>query len=186
MEPEHHHSQEHGSGYRDVNGQWVESGTPYHSHHQSPHHQSPVHEYNGFVYNSMSMPPMYAASSLPSMAPPRTAHQQLQPLIMPPWPSMLTSQSAYANPHFALPPIPATPITTPMSAPATTGRMHPTPRKTLTDADRRKMCQYAESHPTVKQNEIGGKWVPYLYKNCANAFSHVWCRTKVCCMMLLL
>jgi hypothetical protein len=151
MEPEHH-SQEHGSGFHDASGQWVESGTPYHS-----HHQSPVHEYNGFVFNSMPMEPMYASSSMPNMAPPRTAHQQLQPLIMPPWPSMLTSQSAYANPLFPSAPIPATPITTPMSAPPTTGRTQSTPRKTLTDADRRKMCQYAEAHPTVKQTEIGGK-----------------------------
>jgi hypothetical protein len=27
----------------------------------------------------------------------------------------------------------------------------------LTDSERKKMCLYAESHPTVKQTEIGGK-----------------------------
>ncbi|KAF2195583.1 CenpB-DNA-bind-domain-containing protein [Zopfia rhizophila CBS 207.26] len=31
----------------------------------------------------------------------------------------------------------------------------PTPQKTLTDADRRRMCLYHEEHPTVKQTEIG-------------------------------
>jgi hypothetical protein len=44
-----------------------------------------------------------------------------------------------------------------VSAPPTTGRTSSTPRKTLTDADRRRMCLYAEEHPTVKQTEIGGK-----------------------------
>jgi hypothetical protein len=31
-----------------------------------------------------------------------------------------------------------------------------TPRRTLTDDDRRRMCEYHESHPGVKQTEIGG------------------------------
>jgi hypothetical protein len=153
MDPEHH-SQEHGSGY-DASGQWMENGTPYHS-----QHQSPVHEYNGYMFNPIPIEPMYSTSSMPAMPPPRTAHQQLQPLIMPPWPSMLTSASGYTGHSSALypsAPIPAPPISAPMSAPPTTGRPQSTPRKTLTDADRRKMCQYAEAHPTVKQTEIGGE-----------------------------
>ncbi|TGZ79114.1 hypothetical protein EX30DRAFT_373257 [Ascodesmis nigricans] len=32
-----------------------------------------------------------------------------------------------------------------------------TPRRTLTDSDRRKMCLYHEANPTVKQTEIGGR-----------------------------
>jgi hypothetical protein len=43
--------------------------------------------------------------------------------------------------------VPMVPITT------TAG---PTPRRMLTDDDRRRMCEYHESHPGVKQTEIGG------------------------------
>jgi hypothetical protein len=31
-----------------------------------------------------------------------------------------------------------------------------TPRPTLTDDDRRRICEYHESHPLAKQTEIGG------------------------------
>ena len=31
-----------------------------------------------------------------------------------------------------------------------------TPRRVLTDDDRRRMCEYHESHPGVKQTDIGG------------------------------
>ena len=150
MTMEHDHHQEHGSAYHDPTGQWTDGGNVYHS-----QHHSPVHEYNGFAYNPMPMEPMYAAGSMP---PPRTTHQALQPLIMPQWPSMLTSQSTYVPPLFPSAPLPAPPVSAPLSAPATTGRhTSSTPRKTLTDADRRRMCLYAEEHPTVKQTEIGGK-----------------------------
>jgi hypothetical protein len=157
MEPNHHHHtpvQEHGGagGFHDANtGQWVDNSTPFQS-----HHHSPVNEYNGFGFNPMPMEPaMFMSTSMPPQQ--RNTPQQLQPLIMPPWPSMLTSQSNYATPVFQSAPIATTPITTPMSAPAATGRPQSTPRKTLTDADRRKMCQYAEANPTVKQTEIGGE-----------------------------
>jgi len=46
--------------------------------------------------------------------------------------------------------------------PMATHLLHPptvstsTPRRTLTDMDRRKMCIYHEENPTVKQTEIGG------------------------------
>jgi len=90
--------------------------------------------------------------------PPRPAHPQLQPLIMPQmpqWPSMLTSQSTYQPPLFPSAPVPITPASaTPVSATSTQTRTS-TPRKTLTDTDRRRMCQYHEENPTVKQTEIG-------------------------------
>src|SRR5947207_15435134 len=86
MEQEHHH-QEPGNAFPDANGQWPENNNVFHS-----HHQSPVHEYNGFAFTPMPLEPMYAASTMP---PPRTTHQQLQPLIMPTWPRMLTRQSPY-------------------------------------------------------------------------------------------
>lgn len=31
------------------------------------------------------------------------------------------------------------------------------PRRTLTNEDRRNMCNYADEHPDAKQTEIGGK-----------------------------
>jgi hypothetical protein len=37
-------------------------------------------------------------------------------------------------------------------------RLRPySPRRTLTDSDRRRMCQYPEENPSVKQTEIGGE-----------------------------
>ncbi|CAN9196467.1 unnamed protein product [Alternaria alternata] len=74
---------------------------------------------------------------------PRTTHPQLQPLIMPQMPQWPT-------------PLPITPASaTPVSASSTHSRTSSTPRKTLTDSDRRRMCQYHEENPTVKQTEIG-------------------------------
>lgn len=177
MEQEHH--QEPGYGYHDANSQhWVEGNTGYHS-----HHQSPVQEHNGFAFQPMPMEPMYASSSMP---PPRTTYQQLQPLITPQWPSMLTSQSSFHTPLYPSAPIQSAQIVTPQSAPATTGRTSSTPRKTLTDGDRKRMCQYAEEHPTVKQTEIGGELLfNHLTISSLTDYSHVRCRTKVCLDMLL-
>ena len=169
MDPDHHHSQEQGSGgyHHDVHDQWVSGGpSPYQS-----HHQSPVHEYTAFNFSGLPMEPMYVTTAPPPMMPPQarsTSHQQLQPLMVPPWPSQLTSaNSAYPSAMFHHTPVSATtPITTPMSAPPTTGRHSDRPRKTLTDADRRRMCKYAEDHPTVKQTEIGGQsdyWLSSLF-----------------------
>lgn len=156
MDHEHQHRNE--TTYHENPGQWVDP----HHYHPPSHHQSPVNEYSGFAFSPMPMEPMYTAP----MQPPRTTHQQLQPLIMPQWPSMLTSQSSYGTPLFAAAPISSTSSnTTPVAAqPATTTpisatstRSSSTPRKTLTDADRRKMCLYHEENPTVKQTEIGGE-----------------------------
>lgn len=157
-----HGHQEHGHGFTDPDQDpWMDpQHTGYHS-----QHQSPVHEYPGMHFSPLQMQqlqPMYTNPSLPIA---RNAHQQLQPLIMPQpqWPSMLTSQSSYNQSilHSATIPTPSTaqtPIATPLSAPPTTGRST-APRKTLTDADRRRMCQYSEEHPNVKQTEIGGTYM---------------------------
>ncbi|KAF2267818.1 CenpB-DNA-bind-domain-containing protein, partial [Lojkania enalia] len=127
---------------------WHDNG----AYHQ-PQHQSPVQDYNGFSnYTGLPMEPLYTTQ----MHPPRTTHPQLQPLIMPQWPSMLTSQSTYVPPIYPSAPVPITPASaTPVSATSTHSRTSSTPRKTLTDADRRRMCLYHEEHPTVKQTEIG-------------------------------
>ncbi|KAI9849455.1 MAG: hypothetical protein M1837_004075 [Sclerophora amabilis] len=118
----------------------------------SSQHQSPVNEYNGFSFMqaSQSTP---GDSTFSQMNPPSMAHQQsLRPLIVPPWPSMLTSQSTFA-PSMAS----TAPASAPPTAPVRVQSSHSSgpPRKTLTDADRRRMCLYHEENPTVKQTEIG-------------------------------
>jgi hypothetical protein len=135
---------ERGSGFHEVHGAWGETAFP-------PHH-SPINGYHSFPYNGI-MEPMY-----PRPQQQRSSHQQLQPLTVPPWPSLLTSQSNYANGPVMAAPVSMTPVTaTPKSAPPSF-RTHDRPRKTLTDDDRRRMCQFAAENPTVKQTEIGGKW----------------------------
>ncbi|KAF1925550.1 CenpB-DNA-bind-domain-containing protein [Didymella exigua CBS 183.55] len=148
MDHEHHHQEP----FDDHTG-WHENG-------QYPHHSSPVQDFNGFhAYTPMPMEPIYGNGMHPphpQHPAPRSMHQQLQPLIMPQWPSMLTSQSTYQPSIFPSAPVPITPASaTPVSATSTHSRTSSTPRKTLTDHDRRRMCQYHEDNPTVKQTEIG-------------------------------
>jgi hypothetical protein len=150
MESEHH--QERSNGYEMQGQHWIEGGSPFHS-----HHQSPAHEYNGFAFTGLQMDSMYSTTASMQPPPVRATQQQLQPLILPPWPSLLTSQSSYPTPIYQSSPASATtPIKTPVSAPPISGRPD-RPRRTLTDNDRRKMCEYAEANPKVKQTEIGGK-----------------------------
>ena len=162
------HSQAHGSGMHDVHGMWVEGGTPYQS-----HHQSPQQEYSGFAFNAMPMDSLYGNHNMPP--PPRAVQPQLHPLVTTPWPSMLTSQSNYGTPvnstpiYTPTPPSVSPPVpTTPISAPPTSARSYDRPRKTLTDQQRREMCIYAEQNPDAKQNQIGSKseyQIPFL-TNC--------------------
>ena len=130
------------------------------------HHGTPAQEYSGFNFGGphVAMEPGAFGSTVQqrSMAP------QLQPLVMPQWPSMLSSQSHSSYQPVYPPPVqPIQPITlgalqTPVSA--TSARSASTPRKTLTDIDRKRMCQYAEDHPNSKQTEIGGtySWFDHL------------------------
>ncbi|KAI9727451.1 MAG: hypothetical protein M1834_008395 [Cirrosporium novae-zelandiae] len=137
--------------------QWTDIGG-----YQSSQHPSPLHEYNaygGFIPtppNPLSMGSMYDRTIPPPYVPPQ--------LVMPisQWPSMMNPTATYPPPI-----LPATPVSAPISTPAsasTTTTNHslptPTPRRTLTDMDRRRMCQYHEDNPTVKQTEIGGKLNP--------------------------
>lgn len=124
------------------------------------HHGTPAQEYSGFTFASPQMPMEPSAFSGSSMQP-RPVHQQLQPLVMPQYPSMLGSQATAPSYHAMYPQsmqsvqtIPVGPLHTPVSATST--RSTSTPRKTLTDLDRKRMCQYAEENPNAKQTEIGG------------------------------
>lgn len=173
MEHDQHQHQEPGTTgpYHDGPENWVDpTGNPY------PHsvHQSPVHEYQGFAFAPMPMEPMYTHGMSSTMPPPRPIHQ-LQPLAMPQqWPSMLTSQSTYVQPIYpsATTVVPVAPAPIPISAPPTTTTRTSTPRKTLTDQDRRRMCQYHEDNPNIKQTEIGGEFASATIRrgtNCTSA-----------------
>jgi hypothetical protein len=124
------------------------------------HHGTPAQEYNNFQFASpqLSLGPATFENTMPQ----RPVHQQLQPLVMPQWPSMLNSQShqtfqpSYPQPVQSIQPMTMAPLPTPISA--TSSRSASTPRKTLTDSDRKQMCQYAEDNPAAKQTEIGGMW----------------------------
>lgn len=122
------------------------------------HHGTPAQEYSGFVFSS---PPLPIESNGSTFAP--TNHQrpyhQLQ-LVMPQWPSMLNGHQSMSQPYhpsFSHVVQPMQPIMgglpTPVSA--TSLRSASTPRRTLTDTDRKEMCRYAEKNPDKKQTEIG-------------------------------
>ncbi|QSZ34927.1 hypothetical protein DSL72_007789 [Monilinia vaccinii-corymbosi] len=150
------HEQQHNPQENGFGGEgWPEMGGSY----NSSQHQSPIYE-NGGQYgymqshHGMSTDPQYPRMPPPPAPPAYTHHQQLLPLIMPnhpTWPSMLTNPASSQAPPVAIPP--ANSGKPPPKLPA----LHatPTPRKTLTDSDRRRMCQYHEDNPTVKQTEIG-------------------------------
>lgn len=150
MDHEHHTGQDNGFG----SDGWAELSSSY----NSSQHQSPAHEYGGYAFMQPMQHGLPTEHSFTRMAPPPPAHthQQLLPLIMPShptWPSMLTNPASYSAPPVAIPPA---------SAPQKTPKLPaihaaPSPRKTLTDSDRRRMCQYHEDNPSVKQTEIGGE-----------------------------
>lgn len=129
-------------------------------HHPHSHHGTPAQEYTGFNFTSPQLP--MEPSAFTSSIHQRPMHQQLQPLVMPQWPSMLNSQPhatyqpMYPQPVQPIQPMSVGPLQTPVSATST--RSSSTPRKTLTDLDRKRMCQYAEEHPNSKQTEIGGQY----------------------------
>ena len=145
--------------------QWVDRS----AYHPQQHH-SPMEEY-----------PQYGFASSPPVQHGFPTHPQrpaLQPIVTTPWPSVLANQqqqqqqpiynppppAVHAIPQPPQPPPAPPPLqTSPASATPQLGSSHvgqatSTPRRTLTDSDRRKMCQYHEEHPTKKQTEIGGRF----------------------------
>lgn len=143
---EHSSSQDH--SYHDNQNRWNQTNG-------YVHHQPQGTDYLGFAMPSPHIPIEPAYNN--GMNPPRPHHHQLQPLIMPQWPSMMTSQSSYAPPIMPAMPVTSMPISPPIPTPSQTSHTAPTPRRTLTDTDRRRMCLYHEENPTTKQSEIGGK-----------------------------
>jgi hypothetical protein len=96
------------------------------------HNTTPMNEYAGYRFDVPPVMPVEPAYIVPG-PPPYNAHQQTVPMVTP-----VSASTASAT---------VTLITTTAGA---------TPRRTLTDDDRRRMCEYHESHPGIKQAEIGG------------------------------
>ncbi|KAH9839673.1 hypothetical protein Tdes44962_MAKER08016 [Teratosphaeria destructans] len=122
------------------------------------HHGTPAQEYSGFSFTN---PQTSMESGAYSSNMQQRPYAQLQPLIMPQWPSMLSTHQAHQQNYQPvyppsiqpMTPMSAGPVQTPVST--LSSRSTSAPRKTLTDQDRRRMCQYAEEHPHSKQTEIG-------------------------------
>lgn len=156
MKTEQHHGLPSAEEY--ASDHWVEIAG------ESPHH-TPLHDFNGFGYMSPSHIPIDSAHS-------RQHHhsyfvpQPLHPLNIPQWPSQLTNPSESSPPTQAPSVRPIAPATSipplqparaaSVTAPEPKPHPQPTARKTLTDNDRRQMCQYHEDNPSIKQTEIGG------------------------------
>ena len=155
MVKEEHHDGDYG------NSPWMDF-QDYHS----PHIQSPAHEYPGFGFipssHGLALEPVFNRSMPLSYS----SHQSPS-LITAQWPSMLTNPSSSSPPAIPTPPMHVPPPLAPISTytaphalpPSTNPLPAPSARRTLTDQDRRRMCQYHEDNPTVKQTEIGGKQI---------------------------
>lgn len=132
-----------------------------------PHSHSPATEFHtyGFVPPAQQhgLPTDPYGRSVQSMY---ASPQPSQSLFTAQWPSMLTNLSSQLPPPMPAPPPPVTPVTTfatatPLPPLSTHQPTHTTTsRRTLTDHDRRRMCQYHEDNPAVKQTEIGGRSKP--------------------------
>lgn len=158
MDTDAHHGQDHDYG----SSPWLDMGSGFDS--NPPHHSPPIPEYPSFGYGPSSVMPMEPSYSM-SIPPPYTPLHLTMPT--PPWPSMLTSQSNFPETVLtpALPPPPPPPPLTIPPHPVTARPSQqtpvsggPTPRRTLTDDDRRRMCLYHEEHKGAKQTDIGGSF----------------------------
>ena len=161
-----------------------------HSPHIYPHshHGTPAQEYSGFNFGTPHLP--MASDGFSATLHQRPMPPQLQPFIMPQWPSMLNSQShatfqhQYPQPVQPIQPMTLGQLVTPISA--TSGRSTSTPRKTLTDQDRKHMCIYAEKHPRSKQTEIGGAFVVEpMIGTILTCCSNLWCREEVSLLIVV-
>lgn len=152
---------------------WVDMASYPHS-----QHHSAMNDYHGFGYGPSPIVPIEPSYSI-SIPQPYTSQQLLPLTTTPQWPSLLTTQS---YPSAPLPPMPVSsmpglhPIQT-SSLPTTS-----TPRRTLTDDDRRRMCIYHGENPHVRQTEIGGKtFTTFLFMF---RFANVLKKNKKLCLEL--
>ena len=155
------------------------------SSHHSPPNDYPDFDFSNSVHaqlDSIYHRPLQSSFSTP---------QPLHPLItMPQWPSQITNPSETSSPppvvqlqHRPILPLSKTVPTIPKLT-TLSPKEKPTlssSRRTLTDSDRRKMCEYHNENPNVKQTEIGGESRIEDRGSIANrSSSHVRGRAEVC------
>lgn len=137
----------------------------------SPHH-TPQNEYEEFAFPGSTTAQMDTIYSRP-MQSSFSSPQPLHPLVtMPQWPSQITNPSEHSSPPVVPLHRPILPLskTTPLPtistsvAPSKSTHSASTSRRTLTDSDRRRMCEYHNDNPNVKQTEIGGMYEPPLLR----------------------
>ncbi|KAL8928139.1 MAG: hypothetical protein Q9172_001049 [Xanthocarpia lactea] len=138
---------------------------------QTPH-QSPLHDFSNYYISSSPSQLHHESIYSRPAAISQPLNPPLYPLIVPQWPSQLTnpslsppsSQPLSSSSAPAQTPRPILPLSTPVDNTSTPLSAPPAPtpiptpqsgRRTLTDQDRRRMCQYHEENPSVKQTEIG-------------------------------
>ncbi|OJJ47652.1 hypothetical protein ASPZODRAFT_15103 [Penicilliopsis zonata CBS 506.65] len=146
MDTEGHHVQE--SEF--TTPTWLEMG----AFTATPHNSPPIPDFHGFAYSSSPVMTLEASSYGMSIPPPYAS----LPLAIPshPWPSLLTTQPQYSE--IAVAPVsmaPALSHTAPLPSSRKSSTSGSTPRRTLTDDDRRRMCLYHEENKTAKQTDIG-------------------------------
>lgn len=142
---------------------------------ESPHH-SPHHDYGDFDFSNSvhaQIESIYNRPLQSSFPTPQTLH----PLItIPQWPSQITNPSETSSPppvvqlqHRPILPLSKTVPTIPKLT-TVSPKEKPTlssSRRTLTDSDRRKMCEYHNENPNVKQTEIGGEFKVEKNEDCS-------------------
>ncbi|RAK87951.1 centromere binding protein B [Aspergillus costaricaensis CBS 115574] len=170
MDTESSHAQEHDFAQTS----WLDIGG------FSPSEQSPTLDYQAFGYGVVPLDPSYSVD----IPPPYEGLPIAMPPPPSSWPSMLSNQGPFPEPGMSavplmqapptlapVPTIPAVPrkasISKASTGKSTTGKSssgksssgksnsNPTPRRTLTDEDRRRMCLYHEENKTAKQTDIG-------------------------------
>jgi len=122
------------------------------------HHGTPANEHTGFAWPGPTIDSdiKHPSASIP-LQQPRIARTP----PMPQWPSQLSDLVPWKTPPYeqqmlmatmamAPPPIPS--IEHGMPIPS---RPKSNPRRTLTDEDRKRMCEYAQANPGTKQIDIG-------------------------------
>lgn len=138
----------------------------------TPHMATSTQNQHAYHYSYHEMPPQQSSES-PFNAPclsavpsavgsspeQRQTYSGSNSLVMAPWPSQINSHtlSTYQpqitqvqrSQHMTLSG-PYLSFCGPLLQPV------PTPRRSMSDADRRDMCLYADTHPNSKQREIGG------------------------------
>jgi hypothetical protein len=112
---------------------------------------------SGFLVQKNELPTEHYAQGIPQSLLPNANEQQLLPPMFPIWPSSLTNPEHYSKAAPVTIPLPSTPLIKSNGMQLPVIQATPSPRKKLTDSDRRRMCQCHVDNPSLKQAELGGK-----------------------------